>query len=122
MVFDLDTRRFRAFNDPVNDYNSEKEISSEDYLLVTFPNDVDIVRENIDGMVRGINKEFSFQYRSRTKWDQEWQTYIVTGIPAERNKKGEVTRYTGIAYNNTKWENMANELKVLKEKPNFQIE
>ena len=115
-VFDLDTRKFRAFNDPVNDYNSEKEISPEDYLLVTFPNDVGVVSENIDGMIRGINKEFSFQYRSRTKWDQEWQTYIVTGIPAEKNKKGEVTRYTGISYNNTKWENMANELKVLKEK------
>ena len=115
-VLDLDTKKFHAFNDPVNDYNPEKEISPEDYLLVTFPNDVDVVRENIEGMLQGINKEFNFQYRSRTKWDQEWQTYIVTGIPAEKNKKGEIIRYTGIAFNNTKWEKMANELKILKEK------
>ena len=115
-VLDLDTKQFHAFNDPVNNYDSEKSISLEDYLLVTYPDDVDVVRENFEGMLLGVNKELSFQYRSRTKWDKEWQTLIVTGIPAERNKKGEVTRYTGITFNNTKWENMANELKELKEK------
>lgn len=44
------------------------------------------------------------------------QTLIVTGIPVEKNKKGSITRYTGISYNNTKWENIARELKDLKEK------
>lgn len=34
----------------------------------------------------------------------------------ERDKKGNVTRYTGIKFNNTKWEKMAQELKELKEK------
>lgn len=115
-VFDLETKRFQAFNDPVNDYNPEKEISLEDYLLVTYPDDVNAVRTYFEEMSQGMNKEFNFQYRSRTKWDKEWQTLIITGIPAERNKKGAVTRYTGIAYNNTKWEKMANELKALKEK------
>ena len=40
----------------------------------------------------------------------------MTGIPVERDKKGNVTRYTGIKFNNTKWEKMAQELKELKEK------
>ncbi len=115
-VFDLDTKRFHAFNDPVNDYNPDKEISLEDYLLVTYPDDVDTVRAHFEEMSQGVNKEFNFQYRSRTKWDKEWQTLIITGIPAERNRKGGVTRYTGITFNNTKWEKMANELKALKEK------
>ena len=64
----------------------------------------------------GQYKEFSLQYRSRTKWDQDWQTLIVTGLPSERDKKGNVIRYTGIAFNNTKWEKMAQELKELKDK------
>ena len=114
--FDVESRQFRAFNDPVNDFHPEKAILPEDYLNAAHPDDTDCVRENIDNMLRGANKEFSIQYRSRTKWDQEWQTLIVTGIPSERNKKGRVIRYTGIAYNNTKWEKMAQELKEMKEK------
>ncbi|MCU6768751.1 response regulator [Barnesiella propionica] len=114
--FDVENSQFRAFNDPVNDYHSEKSITPEAYIHVTHPDDVEIVRESIDCMLRGTNKEFSYQYRSRTKWDQEWQTLIVTGIPVEKNKKGRITRYTGISYNNTKWENIARELKDLKEK------
>ena len=72
--------------------------------LVTHPDDTEYVRKNIDNMLQGINKEFHFQYRSRTKWAPEWQTLILTGIPSERNKKGNIIRYTGIAFNNTKWE------------------
>lgn len=114
--FDIGRKQFRAFNDPVNDYQSEKAISSEDYLKVTHPDDTERVRSYFACMFEGSCKEFSFQYRSRTKWDSEWQTLIVTGVPSDWDKKGKVTRYTGIAFNNTKWEKMAQELKELKEK------
>ena len=113
---DVKEKKFRAFNDPVNDFHSEKEILPDDYLNASYPDDTECVRENIDGMLQGMNREFSFQYRSRTKWDQEWQTLIVTGIPSEKDKKGNVIRYTGISFNNTKWEKMARELKDLKDK------
>lgn len=88
----------------------------EDYLNAAHPEDTERVRENMIGMSVGQYKEFSLQYRSRTKWDQDWQTLIVTGLPSERDKKGNVIRYTGIAFNNTKWEKMAQELKELKDK------
>ena len=88
----------------------------EDYLKAAHPEDTERVRENIVGMSAGQYKEFSLQYRSRTKWDQDWQTLIVTGLPSERDKKGNVIRYTGIAFNNTKWEKMAQELKEMKDK------
>ena len=114
--FDVESKLFRAFNDPVNDFHPEKAINPVDYLNAAHPDDTGCVRENIDGMLSGETKEFSFQYRSRTKWDQEWQTLIVTGLPVEQNKKGNVIRYTGIAFNNTKWEKMACELKEMKEK------
>ena len=66
--------------------------------------------------VPGIDKDFNVKYRSKTKWDDEWQTLLVTGIQVERDKEGHVTRYTGITINNTKWEKMIQQLKELKEK------
>ena len=114
--FDVRSKQFKAFNDPVNDYNPEKTISPEDYLKAAHPDDVDSVRENLNHMIQGTDKDLSFKYRSKTKWDKEWQTLVVTGIQVERDKKGRVVRYTGIEFNNTKWEKMAQELKKLKEK------
>ena len=114
--YDVKTRQYRSFNDPVNDFNPEKAIIPEDYLKAAHPEDTERVRENMVGMSAGQYKEFSLQYRSRTKWDQDWQTLIVTGLPSERDKKGNVIRYTGIAFNNTKWEKMAQELKEMKDK------
>lgn len=114
--FDVATGQYRSFNDPVNDYDPDKPIAPEDYLNVAHPDDTNRVRENIDDMLQGRCKEFTLQYRSRTKWDQEWQTLIITGIPSERDKKGRIIRYTGIAFNNTKWDKMAQELKEMKER------
>lgn len=114
--FDVESGQFRAFNDPVNDFHSEKPIFPEDYLNTAHPDDVNCVREYINRILLGVNSDFNLKYRSKTKWDDEWQTLLVTGIPIERNKKGQVTRYTGIKINNTKREKMAQELKDLKEK------
>ncbi len=114
--FDVETGQFTAFNDPVNDFHSEKSISPDEYLAATHPEDVACVREYLDGMFRRKDKDFNFNYRSRTKWDSDWQSLVVSGIPAERNKKGQVIRYTGIKLNNTEWERMAQELKDMKEK------
>ena len=114
--FDAKSKQFRAFNDPVNDFHSENVITLEEYLHAVHPEDIDMVRENINYMINRTTKEVNFKFRSKTKWDEEWQTLIVTGIPVKRNKKGNVIRYTGIKVNNTKWEKMAQQLKELKDK------
>lgn len=114
--FDVKSLKFSAFNDPINDFYSEKTISPEDYLNATHPDDVVFVRKYMEHMFRGIDKDFNVKYRSKTKWDDEWQTLLVTGIQVERDKEGHVTRYTGITINNTKWEKMIQQLKELKEK------
>ena len=114
--FDVKSLKFSAFNDPINDFYSEKTITPEDYLNATHPDDVVFVRKYMEHMFRGIDKDFNVKYRSKTKWDDEWQTLLVTGIQVERDKEGHVTRYTGITINNTKWEKMIQQLKELKEK------
>lgn len=114
--FDVKSKQFRAFNDPINDFHAENVITPEEYLHAAHPEDMDQVHENINYMIQGATKELNFKFRSKTKWDEEWQTLIVTGIPVERDKKGNVTRYTGIKVNNTKWEKMAQQLKELKDK------
>ena len=114
--FDVKSLKFSAFNDPINDFYSEKTITPQDYLNATHPDDVVFVRKYMEHMFRGIDKDFNVKYRSKTKWDDEWQTLLVTGIQVERDKEGHVTRYTGITINNTKWEKMIQQLKELKEK------
>lgn len=64
--FDVRSKQFKAFNDPVNDYNPEKTISPEDYLKAAHPDDVDCVRENLNHMIQGTDKDLSFKYRSKT--------------------------------------------------------
>lgn len=114
--FDVKSNLFRAFNDPVNDYHSGKTIMPEEYLKAACPDDLDFVRGFISHMQQGIDKDFSLKYRSKTKWDDEWQTLLITGIQVDRSPDGHVTRYTGITINNTKWEKMIRELKEMKEK------
>ena len=114
--FDVASGLFRAFNDPVNDYNPETSITPEDYMKYMHPDDVEYVRGYIELMLDGIDKDFSFNYRTKTKWDKEWQSLVITGIQSERDKRGKVIRYTGIGFNNTEWERVTRELKELKEK------
>ena len=38
--FDVKNLKFSAFNDPINDFYSEKTITPEDYLNATHPDDV----------------------------------------------------------------------------------
>ena len=114
--FDVETRQFRAFNDPVNDFHSEKPITPEEYLKSSHPDDLNCVRENLGHMLQGVDKDFNFKYRSKTKWDKDWQTLLVTGVQVERDRRGRVIRYTGIKFNNTEWENVTRELKELKDK------
>lgn len=114
--YDVKTNLFRAFNDPVNDYLSEKEFTSDEFLKVSHPADVDLVREKFNHMVTGIERDFNFKYHSKTKWDNEWQILQVTGIPVESDKNGRCIRYTGLTINITKREKMIQELKELKEK------
>lgn len=114
--FDSKNRIFKSFNNPINDFNPDIPITVDEYLKVTLPEDTETLCEVINRMVRGVDEEINFQYHSQTKWHKEWQTMLVTGIPLERDKRGRVIRYTGIAFNNTKWETMTRELKELKEK------
>lgn len=114
--FDVKGKQFKAFNDPINDYISEKIILPEDYIASAHPEDVDSVRQYMNHMFQGIDKDITLKYRSKTKWNEEWQTLLVTGIQVERDREGRVLHYTGITINNTKWEKMILELKMLKEK------
>ncbi|MEL5895323.1 response regulator [Bacteroides sp. GD17] len=114
--FDVRSRLFKAFNDPVNDYDPERPIAPEDYQNFAHPDDVERFLETMNLMLQGTDTDFTLKYRSKTKWDQEWQSLVVTGIQSEKNKAGKVIRYTGICFNNTEWEKVTQELKELKEK------
>lgn len=114
--FDVKKRQFKAFNDPVNDFCPDRAILPEDYLGAAHPDDADRVREVLDRLLRGADKEFNFEYRSKTKWDKEWRTLLIAGVQVENDGEDRPVRYTGIKIDNTKWEKMVSEMKELKEK------
>ena len=70
--FEVKSKQFKAFNDPVNDFHSENVITPEDYLHVTHPEDIELVRNHINYMIGGTTKDLNFKFRSKTKWDKEW--------------------------------------------------
>lgn len=72
--FDVKSQQFKAFNDSVNDFDPEKTIYPQDYMDVAHPDDMDTVRKCLGHMLQGIDKDFNFKYRSKTRWDEEWQT------------------------------------------------
>lgn len=94
-----------------------KIILPEDYIAPAHPDDVDSVRgEYMNHMFQGIDKNIILTYRSKTKWNDDGRTLLVTEMQVERDREGRVLHYTGITINNTKCEKMILELKMLKEK------
>lgn len=67
-------------------------------------------------MFQGIDKNIILTYRSKTKWNDDGRTLLVTGMQVERDREGRALHYTGIMINNTKYEKMILALKMLKEK------
>lgn len=114
--FDATTELFHSYNDEVNDFNSEILLKPQSYIDCTHVDDKEKVRSFIDSMLEGKDKEIRLSYRIKTKWSKDWQSIIVAGVPVEKDKNGKVIRYTGLQYNNTKWETVAQELRSLKEK------
>ena len=60
--FDVESKQYRAFNDPVNDFHPDKVIWPEDYVNASHPDDMERVKKNIESMLQRIDKfPISFQ-------------------------------------------------------------
>ena len=53
--FNVQMQTFEAYNDPVNDYASDKLVSLEEYLNVIHPEDRSLVNDALQSMLLGRN-------------------------------------------------------------------
>ena len=94
--FDVTTRQFKAFNDPVNDYVAGRPVSINEYLEVIHPEDRSLVNDALQTMLSGERSNINFTCRMQTKYDEIWQYCNITGVPFEEEECGKISRFTGL--------------------------
>lgn len=109
--FNVQMQTFEAYNDPVNDYASDKLVSLEEYLNVIHPEDRSLVNDALQSMLLGRNMNINLTCRIQTRYDDTWQYCNITGVPFEFGESGDVIRYTGFRQNISKLHQLNEELK-----------
>lgn len=100
--FDVPTGIFKAYNDPVNDYNENKELTLEDYSKFMKAADFLAMKPHVEQMQEGRDKGYSLDVRMRTHYDEEWRDCTITATPFEKDPlTGRVIKYVGFRRDNT---------------------
>ena len=86
--FNVQMQTFEAYNDPVNDYASDKLVSLEEYLNVIHPEDRSLVNDALQSMLLGRNMNINLTCRIQTRHDDTWQYCNITGVPFEFGEGG----------------------------------
>ena len=121
--FDVKTRKFESYNDPINDYTSDRPLNLSEYLDVIHPEDRTSFSDAIAPMLEGKDLTINFTCRMQTKYDKSWQYCDFIAVPFEKDEDGNIIHFTGFRQNipqlqklNREQKEMIKELKVLKEK------
>lgn len=108
--FDVRTQEFEAYNDPINDYASDKLVSIQRYMDVIHPEDRSSSYDAIQSMLSGKEFTINFTCRMQTKYDESWQYCNIIGVPFEKDEYGNNVRYTGFRQNISKLHQLNEEL------------
>ncbi len=100
--FDTATQIFKAYNDPVNNYNESHTLTLDDYHRYMATSDLIAMKPYLELMLEGRDESYSLDVRMKTPNDKEWHECIITGIPFEKSPlTGRVTKYVGFRQDNT---------------------
>ena len=108
--FDVRTQEFEAYNDPINDYASDKLVTIQRYMDVIHPEDRSSSYDAIQSMLSGKELTINFTCRMQTKYDESWQYCNIIGVPFEKDEYGNNVRYTGFRQNISKLHQLNEEL------------
>lgn len=61
--FDIRTRKFEAYNDPINDYASDKLVTVSEYMEVVHPKDCSVFNDAVQSMLSGEDLRLSRNFR-----------------------------------------------------------
>ena len=118
--FDVKTQKFESYNDPINDYTSDRLLTLSEYLDVIHPEDRTSFSDAIAPMLEGKDLTVYFTCRMQTKYDKSWQYCDFTAVPFEKDENGNITHFTGFRQNIPQLQKLNREqqemIKDLKEK------
>ena len=118
--FDAKTQKFESYNDPINDYTSNRLLTLSEYLDVIHPEDRTSFSDAIAPMLEGKDLTVYFTCRMQTKYDKSWQYCDFTAVPFEKDENGNITHFTGFRQNIPQLQKLNREqqemIKELKEK------
>ena len=118
--FDVKTQKFESYNDPINDYTSNRLLTLSEYLDVIHPEDRTSFSDAIAPMLEGKDLTVYFTCRMQTKYDKSWQYCDFTAVPFEKDENGNITHFTGFRQNIPQLQKLNREqqemIKELKEK------
>lgn len=97
------TGMFTSYNDPISDYDNNRQISADEYFSYMHPEDIELCREQHAKMLDGNIEEFEIHVRIKTPQDEEWQYCTVSGSVFSRDENGELLEYVGFRRNNTRY-------------------
>lgn len=116
--YDCINDRFNLFNENLG----LTEMSSEDYLNVTHPDERQTVKKMIQDMKDGKSGDFSFSTRFKFANEDEWQMVVISGTPLKKDITGRCIKYTGFRRNETAWYKLTEEIKKQNEMNNLLVE
>lgn len=93
---------FKAYNDPINDYNENHILTLEDYHQCFEDTNPMTIKPYIELMQEGHEQSYSLDVKVKTQNDTDWHYCTITGTPFEKDPlTGRVIKYVGFRQDNT---------------------
>ena len=92
--FNSITKQFKAYNDPINNYDDNIFIEISEYIDITHPDDKEKFQEYITNMINGEQLS-DISIKQRLNEESEWDYISITSVPFKFNSDGKVIKYVG---------------------------
>lgn len=84
--FDVNSQKFESYNDPINDYVSDRLLTVSEYMDVIYPEDRSVFYDAMQSLIAGENVTINFTCRIQTKYDETWQYCDFMGVPFDQDE------------------------------------
>ncbi len=102
--YSTQTRLFKAYNEPLNNFDEQKLLSLADYLPYTHPEDVKKVHLFFESLNSHTQELMSIDIRITLPGDDgQWRFSSLTIAPFEYDDDGQVINFVGFRRDNTQW-------------------
>ncbi len=121
--YDVKTKLFKSYNEPLNGFNEEKLLSLNDYHRYMHPDDIarSGLMNFLNLMDEGRNESYSVDVRLRFCDTEAWKHCTISGSPFEKDTDGKVVKFVGFRKDNTEWNTLIEELKTINSQLNMAL-